>query len=233
MERKKSKTLTILALGLMFMLALTVLAFQVLFWLQSDLSVDIVSGSNEDCNEVVFSVQNTAGATLLFYENADMTGKIEYLSEDGWVEYCDVSYTYKNASALSQQYGGVFAELEPGETWDVVIPEDKVEGMENGTYRVVFTYITAINYEDYLDDAFDDRNTESEASGTESDSIDTSSEISDVSLNEEDEEKEKFIAESRSKVFIKTFDYVSSTNTTSATTDESEQGPIIIRPETR
>ena len=60
MERKKSKTLTILALGLIFMIALTVLAFQVLFWLQSDLSVDIVSGSNEDCNEVVFSVQNTA-----------------------------------------------------------------------------------------------------------------------------------------------------------------------------
>ncbi len=235
MERKKSKALTILALGLIFMIAFTVVAFQILFWQNSDLSVDIVSDSDEDSNEVVISVQNTAGATLLFYENAEMTGKIEYLSEDGWVEYCDVSYTNGNVNAFSQQYGGIFAELAPGESWDVAIPEDKVSEMENGTYRVVFTYITADNYKDYLDDAFDDRDIISDESNTVSDTLDATDSgiigIVDKEDDEDDEEKESFFAESESKVFIKTFEYVASVQISNNIDNESERIPIVIRPE--
>ena len=132
------------------MLAFTALAVQVLLWQSQDISVAIVSETESGSNEVIISVRNTAGSTLLFYENAEMTGKIEYLSEEGWIEYCDVSYTYGNASAVSKLYSGTFAELEPGEDWNVSVPEEKVSEMKNGTYRIKMTYVTEKKYNEYL-----------------------------------------------------------------------------------
>ncbi len=132
------------------MVGFTCLAVQVLMWQSQDISVDIVSENQTGNQEVTISIRNTAGSTLLFYENAEITGKIEYLSENGWVEYCDVSYTAGNAKAISQLYGGTFAELEPGEGWNLSVPEDKVADMKNGTYRIKMTYITEKNYNKYM-----------------------------------------------------------------------------------
>lgn len=172
------------------MLAFTALAVQVLLWQSQDISVAIVSETEEGSQEVIISVRNTAGSTLLFYENAEMTGKIEYLSDEGWVEYCDVSYTSGNAQAVSKLYGGTFAELEPGEDWNVEVPEDKVAGMKNGTYRIKMTYVTEKKYNEYLENAYLNRGTSEEgfeAVEESESSSDTSSEFSEESAYEPSE----------------------------------------------
>lgn len=207
------------------MIAFTVLAVQVIVWQSQDISVDIVSDTEEGSNEVTISVKNTAGTVLLFHENDEMTGKIEYLSDEGWVEYCDVYYTQGNATAVSQQYKGTFAELEPGEDWEIIVPEEKVAQMKNGTYRIKLAYVTENKYKKYL-----------EALNDES-SVDVSDDISDgselipeefvseeeeadgifgelnVSINDESEfiteesVAEEFYASSVSELFVKTFEY--------------------------
>ncbi len=217
------------------MIGFTFLAVQVVLWQNQDISVDIVSENETGNQEVSISIRNTAGSTLLFYENAEMTGKIEYLSENGWVEYCDVSYTSGNAEAISQLYGGTFAELEPGEDWHLSIPEDKVADMKNGTYRIKMTYITEKNYNKYLELSYKqhnelesdiskenenngvDKNTDSEKPINDSDK--TNSDIKnnqifgelDVDVDDSPEAtdeilNEEFLAASESEVFIKTFD---------------------------
>jgi len=216
------------------MIGFTVLAFQVVLWKGQDISVDIVSETEEGSNEVTISVRNTAGSTLLFYESDEMTGKIEYLSEDGWVEYCDLSYTSGNASAVSKLYGETFAELEPGENWQVTVPADKVAGMKNGTYRIKMTYITEKRYNKYLDEQSESTNDESEEESLDI-SIDESAE--DIGNDSEESNEitsentidniiqpiigtdnvdndevsfvEEYIAEAESEVFIKTFEYES------------------------
>lgn len=218
------------------MIAFTVLAVQVVLWQNQDLSVDIVSETETGSQEVTISIRNTAGSTLLFYENAEMTGKIEYLSENGWVEYCDFSYTLGNANAISQLYGGTFAELDPGEDWDLTIPEDKVANMQNGTYRIKMTYITEKNYNKYLENAYKNRFDSSESSAEDSSVpanrpdkkpngnnaiVDVNSDYTgnDMSVDEliasgvesesiEPTEPEEFLAASSSEVFVKTFDIV-------------------------
>lgn len=210
------------------------MAFQVVLWKGQDISVDIVSETEEGSNEVTISVRNTAGSTLLFYESDEMTGKIEYLSEDGWVEYCDLSYTSGNASAVSKLYGETFAELEPGENWQVTVPADKVAGMKNGTYRIKMTYITEKRYNKYLDEQSESTNDESEEESLDI-SIDESAE--DIGNDSEESNEitsentidniiqpiigtdnvdndevsfvEEYIAEAESEVFIKTFEYES------------------------
>lgn len=195
------------------MFAFTAFAVQFLIWQSSDISVNIVSETEEGNNEVTISMLNTAGSTLLFYESAEVTGKIEYLSENGWVEYCDISYTLNNADAISQQYGGLFAELEPGENWTVSVPADKIENMKDGTYRIKMTYITENNYNEYLDNAFSMKNDLSEEETVTSDISDNSTAVSGmvptVGKNETKQEQveEEFLASSMSEVFIKTFEY--------------------------
>ncbi|MBR5779294.1 MAG: hypothetical protein IKY21_01560 [Clostridia bacterium] len=220
-----------LVLAFVFMILFTVLAVQVLLWQSQDISVDIVSDAEEGSNEVTISVKNTAGTVLLFHENDEMTGKIEYLSNDGWVEYCDVYYTRGNANAVSQQYSGTFAELEPGEDWQITIPEEKVAGMQNGTYRIKLAYVTETKYKKYLksqnqeiivdesalssDEESSDISIDeelSEAVTDESDSVsdemaEISEEDSEISLDES--VKEEFIASSVSEIFVKNFEYVS------------------------
>ena len=204
----------ILSLALILLIAFSVLAIQLILWQSADISVSIVSETDNGKGEVTISVLNTAGSTLLFYENAEISGKIEYLSDNGWIEYCDVSYTANNVDAMSSQYGGVFAELQPGESWTVAVPDDKIAGMKNGTYRIKMTYITEKNYSDYLDKAFD----KNEQEGVEPVIVpDESSDIdrldfkpiSDVkNPKEETKTKEdKFLAESFSEVYIETFEY--------------------------
>lgn len=216
------------------MIGFTVLAFQVVIWKGQDISVDIVSETEEGSNEVTISVRNTAGSTLLFYESDEMTGKIEYLSEDGWVEYCDLSYTSGNASAVSKLYGDGFAELEPGENWQVTVPADKVAGMKNGTYRIKMTYITEKRYNKYLDEQSKSIIDESESESSDisfdesvEEVIDVSEESNEITLenafdsfiqpifgndNEADIDvsfEEEYTAEAESEVFIKTFEYES------------------------
>lgn len=198
------------------MFTFTAIAFQFLIWQSSDISVNIVSETEEGNNEVTISMLNTAGSTLLFYESAEVTGKIEYLSENGWVEYCDVSYTLNNVGAISQQYGGLFAELEPGENWTVSVPADKIEDMTDGTYRIKMTYITENNYNRYLDEAFKSKD-ELEKEKDDEDVSFAQDERDDVvsgmiptaGKNERPTEsiKEEFLASAMSEVFIKTFEY--------------------------
>lgn len=217
--------MTLLVLALVFMIAFTLLAVQVILWQSQDISVDIVSDTEEGSNEVTISVKNTAGTVLLFHENDEMTGKIEYLSDDGWVEYCDVYYTQGNATAISQQYSGTFAELEPGEDWEITVPEEKVAQMQNGTYRIKLAYITENEYKKYLmdqstessEDALETVSEESviipggnisedEEDGAIFDELNVS--ISDASnLIPEESETEEFYASSVSELFIKTFEY--------------------------
>ncbi len=217
------------------MIAFTVLAFSVLSWQSADLSVDIESKSDPDSEEkkVVISVLNTAGSTLLFYENSAMTGKIEYLDDDVWVEYCDICYTLENTSAFSQKYGGVFAELQPGESWKVSVPEDKIADMKDGTYRIKMTYITEDKYKRYLNleysnhienknESESDISAESDSEVSTENTSDISAEsVSDTGVDEssttsedvmtdesQDEKKESFLAEFESEVFVKTFEYI-------------------------
>ncbi len=217
--------MTLLVLALVFMIAFTLLAVQVLLWQSQDISVDIVSDTEEGSNEVTISVKNTAGTVLLFHENEKMTGKIEYLSDDGWVEYCDVYYTQGNATAISQQYNGTFAELEPGEDWKITVPEEKVAGMQNGTYRIKLAYVTENKYKNYLKthntiNSSDDSETVSEESLDNSDEDISEPEEEneffgelDVSISDESDfifeesETEEFYASSVSELFIKTFEY--------------------------
>lgn len=217
-KANKSKTLAILSLALVFMIVFTLAAIQVLLWQSNDISVSIVSETTEGNKEVTISVLNTAGATLLFYENTEMTGKIEYLSENGWVEYCDVSYTASNSNAFSSQYGGTFAELEPGEGWDVKVPEEKIDGMKNGTYRIKMTYVTEKEYNQYLDNEFNNRNNiPNEIPKDDGKDVIIPDKSQNVALkpvageNKNDltiqPQKEAFLAESVCEVFVKTFEY--------------------------
>ena len=229
-----------LVLALAFMIAFTFLAFQVIIWQSQDISVDIVSDTEEGSNEVTISVKNTAGAVLLFHENNEMTGKIEYLSNDGWVEYCDVYYTQGNATAISQQYNGTFAELEPGEDWVITVPKEKVASMKNGTYRIKLAYVTENKYKEYLSDLNDESIDGSiDVSDDESISIFEESVVIEESLNENpadesetslDEESENLLEEadeeyhasSISELYIKTFEYEVPTDFVSAISfDES------------
>ncbi len=209
------------------MISFTVLAFEVVLWQSSDISVSIVSNPDTDGTgngDVSISVLNTAGSTLLFYENAEMSGKIEYLGEQGWEEYCDISYTADNATAISREYGGLFAELEPGESWKVSVPEEAIIGMQNGTYRIKMTYISAKKFKQYMNSAFENRN-DSEASesdisgdlpleeseaviGSDFEGINNS--LPQKPEDAEESEPEKFLAASLSEVFVKTFDFTAS-----------------------
>ncbi len=198
------------------MIAFTLVAFQVLKWQSSDISVSIVSENDDGNNEVTISVLNTAGSTLLFYENNDITGKIEYLGENGWEEFCDVSYTFGNVGAVSSQYGGTFAELEPGENWTVSVPEDKVSLMKNGTYRIKMTYITERQYNQYLDEAFENRNQsvekQPEVSAEVSQGVINNSPMKPVAGIEKEfgeavSMEEEFLASNECEVFVKTFEY--------------------------
>lgn len=180
------------------MLSFTALAVRVLLWQSQDISVAIVSETEEGSNEVIITVRNTAGSTLLFYESAEMTGKIEYLSEKGWVEYCDVSYTHGNASAVSELYSGTFAELEPGEGWNVAVPEEKVAEMKSGTYRIKMTYVTEKKYNEYLKKSLS--NSSAEESVEESlDESEISKESSEESVEEAIPEYESSVTEDASK----------------------------------
>ncbi len=223
--------MTLLVLALAFMIGFTVLAVQVILWQSQDISVAIVSDTEEGSNEVTISVRNTAGTTLLFYENAEMTGKIEYLSDEGWVEYCDVYYTTDNASAISQLYCGTFAELEPGENWEVTVPEEKVAGMQNGTYRIKMAYVSEKKYKNYLASLDENRvsedaeaSTEDEISEWSGDVSEEESEISeesqeesfdelstvfgsDESLSDSEASEEEFLASSVCELYVKTFEY--------------------------
>ncbi len=204
----------ILTFTLCLLIAFTVLAVQMVLRHGDDISVSIVSDTEDGKNEVTISVLNTAGSTLLFYENAEMCGKIEYLSDDGWVEYCDVSYTANNAGAVSSQYGGTFAELQPGEDWKVSIPNDKLADMKDGTYRIKMTYITEKKYNSYIEDAFDEKDYELVNPPV---SYDNSNGMTNVEMKPISESKsknkfygkEKFLAESFSEVYIETFEYTS------------------------
>lgn len=229
-----------LVLALLFMIGFTALAVQVILWQSQDISVAIVSETEEGSKEVTISVKNTAGSTLLFYENSEMTGKIEYLSDNGWVEYCDIYYTTGNATAFSQLYGGTFAELEPGEDWQVTVPEEIVAGMQNGTYRIKMTYVSEKNYNNYLETLYENRNNESTAE--ESENENNLSEESEAGVSEAEKEdngifgdfayifgtddeigenedetlEEEFLASSVSEVFVKTFEYEASGDFVSA-----------------
>jgi len=189
------------------MIGFTVLAVQVLLWQSQDISVAIVSETEEGSKEVIISVRNTAGSTLLFYENAEMTGKIEYLSEEGWVEYCDVSYTAGNAQAVSKLYGDKFAELEPGEDWSVTVPEEKVAGMKNGTYRIKMTYVTEKRYNEYLEASRNEIESEEDESEALFESSEDSSitETSDISFDISEEESAEVSDESLNEVSASNF----------------------------
>ena len=200
--------LTILALGLDFMIAVTYLAVQVILWQSADISVSIVSEETiEGSNEVTISVLNTAGSTLLFHENTDLTGRLEFLTTEGWVKYCDISYTNGNVSAISQKYGGTFAELSPGEDWEVSVPADMIEGMENGTYRIVMTYVTEDKYNEYIDSEYKNKDVLSESD--ESVSKVPQNGLKPMNNANIKNPKEKFLAQSISEVFIKTFEFES------------------------
>jgi hypothetical protein len=225
MERKKSTVLTILTLALLFMFVLTFLAAQVIMWQSQDISVAINSETEEGSKEVTISVLNTAGSTLLFYENDEITGKIEYLSDQGWIEYCDISYTEGNETAVSQLYKGTFAELEPGENWNVIVPEEKVSDMKSGTYRIKMTYITEKNYNRYLDDELSKLLEGSKESLEESVEEESEDEIGEESEQDNgflrpifgnnamaqpetsSSEQDEFLASSYSEVFVKVFEY--------------------------
>ena len=220
-----------LVLAFVFMIAFTFLAVQVLLWQNQDISVDIVSDAEEGSSEVTISVKNTAGTVLLFHENEKMTGKIEYLSDNGWVEYCDVYYTHGNATAISQQYSGTFAELEPGEDWQITIPEEKVAGMQNGTYRIKLAYVTETKYKNYLksqnkvtipeesDASYSESDSENGFEGSVSEEILEDSDTVSVGIDlstedissalDNDIQKEEYIASSVSEVFVKNFEYSS------------------------
>lgn len=221
------------------MISFTVLAYELVLWQSSDISVSIVSNADIDGKgDVSISVLNTAGSTLLFYENPEVSGMIEYLSDKGWVKYCDISYTTDNTKAISPQYGGLFAELKPGEVWKVSVSEDAVEGMKNGTYRIKMTYITAKNFKRYIDNAFENRNIGSENQNSEN-SKDAVIRDGEASVNPDayadsfvfplknnanvngkapkaTEEKEEFLAASLSEVYVKVFDFSGSEDIVSA-----------------
>ncbi len=205
----------ILSLALIVMIAFSVLAVQLILWQSADISVSIVSENDNGKNEVTISVLNTAGSTLLFYENTEVAGKIEYLSDSGWVEYCDVSYTAYNTGAFSSQYGGTFAELQPGENWKVSVPEDKIAGMTNGTYRIKMTYITEKNYNAYLNDAFNKNNAESskkpnvKPETTPNPNVNGLKPVvnSEISESEDISKEERFLAEGLSEIYVETFEY--------------------------
>ncbi len=185
------------------MIGFTTLMVQLVLWQGNDISVSIVSESDNGHNEVTISVLNTAGSTLLFYENAEVCGKLEYLSEDGWVEYSDICYSYGNASAISQKYGGTFAELAPGEDWTVSVPEDILADMKDGTYRIKMTYIIEDDFDDYLETKFAD--IEKEDSNEEDKGFVNI--FRPISRPVNGDKEEAFIAESISEIYTETFEY--------------------------
>ena len=145
----------ILALAFLFLTGVTVAAVEVILWQSADISVSIVSKPSEgDHCPVKISVLNTAADTLLFYEGDELSAKVEYYTGEKWEDFCDITYTDGNVKAISQQYSGIFAELEPGDVWSITIPESKTREMKAGRYRIRMTYITENDYRDYIDDSF-------------------------------------------------------------------------------
>ncbi len=187
------------------MIAFTVLAVNIVLWQGNDISVNIVSESDNGHNEVTISVLNTAGSTLLFYENAEICGKLEYLTEDGWVEYSDIRYTYGNASAISRKYGGTFAELSPGEDWEIAVPENILANMKDGTYRIKMTYVIENNLNKYLDNKFE-QIVQGELDEEDDDEVFVNM-FRPVSRPINSMEEENFIGEAICEIYIQEFDY--------------------------
>lgn len=145
----------ILALAFLILTGITVAAVEVILWQSADISVSIVSKpSGGDSCPVRISVLNTAADTLLFYEGDALSAKVEYYSGEKWEDFCDITYTDGNLKAISQQYCGVFAELEPGDVWSITIPEAEAREMKAGRYRIRMTYITENDYRGYIDASF-------------------------------------------------------------------------------
>ncbi len=178
---------------------------QLVLWQGKDISVSIVSESEDGHSEVTISVLNTAGSTLLFYENSEICGKLEYLSDNGWVEYSDICYSYGNVNAISQKYGGTFAELAPGEDWKLSVPESVLSNMKDGTYRIKMTYITEDDFDDYLNTKFEDKDNESSEEKAEGGFVNMFLPLARPSAEEKIEES--YIAESISEIYIEIFEY--------------------------
>ncbi len=196
--------MVVLALGLAFMIVFTFFAVRLVLWQGNDISVSIVSESDKGHSEVTISVLNTAGSTLLFYENPQICGKLEYLGESGWMEYSDISYSYGNVNAISQKYGGTFAELAPGEGWTVSVPEEILSNMVDGTYRIKMTYIIEDDFNEYLESKFIDKDkdiTEEKDNGFVNNFLPISRPL------DNEEIKEAFIGESISEIYTETFEY--------------------------
>lgn len=209
----------ILVFALIVMLTMTVFAVEVIIWQSNDISVSIDSASKEEKNDLQISVLNTAGLTLLFFENPCKNGRLEYLDNDEWVDFCEISYTKGNMSAISQQYAGMFAELNPGETWKITVPETAISEMKPGTYRIVMTYTTVADYKTYLNSVYE--STLSVSSEEMSDEISLPILTSDDTTYDESSLSEPFTG-IKSETFIKTFDFGQSDARSRFSIDESD-----------
>ena len=208
------------------MLTISVLAVEVIIWQSNDISVNIDSSTDKETEDLRISVLNTAGLTLLFFDNPYINGKIEYYNGETWEKFMDISYTDGNINAISPQYAGVFAELNPGETWKITIPKKMTANMKAGKYRVNLTYTTVSDYKKFISSKFNtgisNLNLQAENDQTlvsdsadfeflESDSLaaDTdNSNISDVSdVSDEEISEDRPFDDLKCEVFLKTFEY--------------------------
>lgn len=201
------------------MLTFTVLAVEVMIWQSNDISVSIDTTSKETKKDLSITVRNTAGLTLLFFENRYISGCVEYLNGDEWERFCDISYTSQNVNAISQRYAGVFAELNPGENWSISIPDDAKSKMVPGTYRIKLTYTTASDYKSYQDKKFKEL-LENDGDGTDEDSV-----VSDAAPDASPAfEEEGHFDSVRSEVFVKIFEYEDEESIIIA--EDSSVGPV-------
>ncbi len=209
----------ILVFALLFLLTFTVLAVEVIIWQSNDISVSIDTDSKETQQELSITVKNTAGLTLLFFENQCINGCIEYLNGNQWEKFCDIYYTTENINAISQQYAGVFAELNPGEDWSVSISDDDKARMIPGTYRIKLTYTTASDYKKFLDKKY---SALSDISSDNTDAVDFSN---DTGSDNEVSQSENVFESIRSEVFVKTFEFGDADGF--VVSDDSQVGPVL------
>ncbi len=145
-----------LLLGLLLCLVLLLLASVCALFIrllikqgqEVDGSVDTSGDSYTE--RVTVTVKNVLGMDVLLPESDRSCALLQTYDGGEWKDVCEIRFLQTDQSVLSFKYGGMFIHLPPGGELQAQIPDDRLDALASGEYRVAVRYITEDAYASYL-----------------------------------------------------------------------------------
>ncbi len=142
----------LLCLVLLLILAVCALLIRLLIRQGQDVDISVDTSGDRYTERVTVTVKNVLGMDVLLPESDQSCALLQaYDSKDGeWKDVCEIRFLQTDQSVLSFKYGGMFIHLSPGGELQAQIPEDRLDALASGEYRVAVRYITEDAYNSYL-----------------------------------------------------------------------------------